>query len=207
MIKICSKCSREITHLNLSRHERKCDGILKFPVSHRFTRAEMKGKTYEQLYGKEKADEMKLKISKGTTKAQKDPDLKVRHAKAVSEGMKQKYIDGWKPKCGRCKKIDYTSPIAGIISVDGSWELITAKYLDKLGVNWNRNTKRFEYTNLSGGKSTYCPDFYIEESSIFGEATYIEVKGYETELDRCKWSQFPEKLLVWKRQEIELMEV
>lgn len=196
-----------MNHPNLSRHEKICDGILKFPAPPpRFSREEMKGKTYEELYGKEKADEMKLKISKSAFKAQNNPELKERHSKAVSEGMKQKYLDGWKPRCGRCKKIEYVSPIAGVISVDGTWELITAKHLDKLGVIWKRNTKRFEYTNLSGGKSTYCPDFYVEDSSIFGPALYIEVKGYETELDRCKWSQFPEKLLVWKRQEIESME-
>jgi hypothetical protein len=28
------------------------------------------------------------------------------------------------------------------------------------------------------------------------------VKGYETDLDRLKWSQFTEKLIVWKKDEL-----
>jgi hypothetical protein len=31
----------------------------------------------------------------------------------------------------------------------------------------------------------------------------VEVKGYETEKDRAKWKQFPFKLLVVKKQEIQ----
>jgi len=28
------------------------------------------------------------------------------------------------------------------------------------------------------------------------------VKGFETELDRCKWNQFKESLIVWKKEDI-----
>ena len=60
--------------------------------------------------------------------------------------------------------------------------------------NWKRNTKRFQYINLKGTISHYVPDFWVNELN-----SYIEVKGYETELDRCKWSQFKDPLVVWKR--------
>jgi hypothetical protein len=49
----------------------------------------------------------------------------------------------------------------------------------------------------SGSNATYCPDFYVEDWR-----TYVEVKGYETNLDQAKWSQFPEKLEIWKKEKL-----
>jgi hypothetical protein len=122
--------------------------------------------------------------------------------KKMSESRKKLYASGWEPTCGRCKKYDYFSPIAGHIKLDGKWELATAKYLDSIGVNWIRNRKRFNYIKPDGKESTYQPDFYVTDWT-----TYIEVKGYETDLDRAKWSQFPDKLEVWKRDKIESLKV
>ena len=51
--------------------------------------------------------------------------------------------------------------------------------------------------NLKGTISHYVPDFWVEELN-----SYVEVKGYETALDRCKWSQFKEPLVVWKQTEL-----
>jgi hypothetical protein len=108
-----------------------------------------------------------------------------------------RYEAGWMPKAGRCKKYKHVSPIAGEVYLDGTWELSVAKWLDKKEYNWTRNTIRFQYTNLKGTISHYTPDFWVEELN-----SYIEVKGYETELDRCKWSQFPSPLIVWKKKEL-----
>lgn len=128
-----------------------------------------------------------------------------KHSPETREKMslkkKELYASGWEPICGRCKKYDYTSPVAGTIKVDGTWELKVAKYLDTLGVKWSRNRKRFPYIKPDNKASTYQPDFFVDDWD-----TYIEVKGYETDLDRCKWSQFKEKLLVWKADKIQTME-
>lgn len=110
---------------------------------------------------------------------------------------KKRHENGWDNKCGRALKYKYYSKIAGDITVDGSWELAVAKYLDDKHYNWKRNKKRFKYINLVGNEAFYTPDFYLTDENI-----YIEVKGYETELDRCKWKQFPEILLVWKKQDL-----
>ena len=109
----------------------------------------------------------------------------------------QRYADGWMPKAGRCAKIKYNSLVAGTVLLDGTWELKAAEYLDSIGVMWVRNKQRFPYVNLVGKQSHYTPDFWVETWD-----TFIEVKGYETDLDKCKWSQFPFKLLVWKRDTI-----
>ena len=124
------------------------------------------------------------------------------HTKEAREKIRisinNRYANGWEVKCGRSPKIDYESPIAGKIKVDGSWELAVAKYLDSLNVVWRRNKKRFKYYNeIKKRESTYCPDFYIEDWN-----TYLEVKGYETDLDKCKWMQFTEPLIIWKKEDL-----
>jgi PAB1-binding protein PBP1 len=45
----------------------------------------------------------------------------------------------------------------------------------------------------------YTPDFYLTESD-----EYIEIKGYKTEKDKAKWSQFPKnkKLIVLTASEL-----
>jgi hypothetical protein len=111
-----------------------------------------------------------------------------------STEMKSRYLNGWESKAGRTKKIDYVSSIAGSVKLDGSWELAVAKFFDLTNTNWVRNKKRFDYTDSLGKTRTYCPDFYLPDS-----CTYIEVKGYTTELDRIKWNQFNENLEVWDK--------
>jgi len=123
------------------------------------------------------------------------------HSEETKKLMREKilirYENGWMPKAGRCKKINYNSPIAGEVLVDGNWELLLCKYLDFLNLTWYRNKKRFPYKHLSGKDSNYTPDFYVKEWNSF-----VEIKGYETELDKCKWSQFKEPLKIIKYLEM-----
>ena len=158
-------------------------------------------KTYDEIFGSEKAASKKLKMShaaQGNTNWSKVSDEeKSRLGEQQRTRILQRYEQGWMPKAGRCKKIRYNSPIAGEVLLDGTWELAAAKYMDLQGWKWNRNRVRFPYTNLKGKTSYYTPDFYVEELG-----GYLEVKGYETELDRCKWKQFPEQLIIWKRDTI-----
>jgi hypothetical protein len=117
----------------------------------------------------------------------------------ISETMKRRYADGTRDVyCGRAKKYHYTSHIAGDVVLDGTWEVTVAKWFDAQQVIWKRNRTRFPYVHLNGKISTYLPDFVLEETN-----TYIEVKGYETKLDQCKWSQFPHKLTVLRRADIQ----
>ena len=97
---------------------------------------------------------------------------------------------------GRCKKITYTSNTAGIVHLDGTWELEAAKYFDKMNFKWKRNTERFKYI-FENTEHYYTPDFFIEDWNC-----YIEIKGYETDKDRCKWTQFPLNIKIWKHDKI-----
>jgi hypothetical protein len=160
------------------------------------------GMTYVELYGEEKAKAVRDSISNGLAGKAKGialtPEIEAERKRKISKSIKERYALGWMPKAGRCKKIRYSSPIAGDVLVDGTWELAVAKYFDQNSIKWIRNKQRFKYWNrIKGMWSYYTPDFYLEDLDA-----YIEVKGYETELDKCKWSQFEHRLIVWKKEEV-----
>lgn len=161
----------------------------------------MKGKTYDEIFGTSKAKEILRKMSesaKGKSSWSKlSEEQKKKMREKLRETILERYKKGWMPKAGRCKKYRYSSPVAGNINLDGTWELEVAKWLDKNGLIWKRNTERFPYINLKGDLSYYTPDFWVNDWNSF-----LEVKGYETELDRCKWSQFKYNLKIWKKEDI-----
>lgn len=80
----------------------------------------------------------------------------------------------------------------------GKWELAYAQWLDKQNVKWVRNKQQFDYI-FENKKRRYTPDFYLPETD-----EYVEIKGYETNKDRAKWSQFPKdkKLKIYKQKEL-----
>jgi hypothetical protein len=142
-----------------------------------------------------KINNIKKKPKKKLSKNNKGKKFSDEFRKKRSDEMKLRYSNGWQSTAGRTKKIKYDSQIAGVVLLDGKWELGTAKYFDENKINWLRNKKRFDYVDSNGISRTYCPDFYL----IY-EKKYIEVKGYETELDKLKWKQFTEILEIWNKK-------
>lgn len=203
---ICKFCSKECKNLNsLRQHERLCHKNPDKKLSNFSKRKGVpswnKGLTSETDIGiKERGELLKLRYANGELVAHRTKHNE-ETKRRMSENKRQLYLSGWEPICGRCKKYDYVSPIAGSIKVDGTWELKVAKHLDSLGVQWKRNKKRFPYVKPDGTNSTYQPDFYVEDWN-----SYLEVKGYETDLDKAKWSQFQEPLMVWKKDKIQTLE-
>ena len=61
-----------------------------------------------------------------------------------------------------------------------SWEVEYAKYLDKSSIKWLYESKTFDL-----GNTTYTPDFYLPESD-----TYVEIKGYESDVFIKKFKYF-----------------
>jgi len=195
---ICSKCGFEIPN-NRQKHFNSCDG--NGPRSKKI-KPGSKGRNWAKGLTKE-SDERIMNISISVKRFISENGYKKHYhtektKNLLREKMLERYANGWESTAGRCKKIEYISPVAGIIKVDGNWELEVAKYLDTLNVNWIRNKKRFKYWNsLKKKDSTYCPDFYVIDWDC-----YIEVKGYKTELDEIKWSQFQHKLQIWDKQKL-----
>ena len=119
----------------------------------------------------------------------------------ISESIKKRYENGWMPKAGRCKKIKYISKIAGEVYLDGTWELKVAEYFDNEKISWVRNTRRFKYV-YNNKTRNYTPDFYI-----ITDNKYVEVKGYKTNLDEAKWEQFTEKLEIWDKKKLKMLNI
>jgi len=62
----------------------------------------------------------------------------------------------------------------------GTYELRVAEYLNKNNIYWKRKIY-IKYVDNEGIKRTYTPDFYIPKYD-----TYIETKGYYSEMDKQK---------------------
>lgn len=95
--------------------------------------------------------------------------------------------------CGRVRRIEYKGYI-----LLGKWELQVAQALDAANIKWTNKIEPFTYKWKNSDRS-YFPDFYLPDYDI-----YLEVKGYERERDRAKWSVVP-NLLVIKAREINLL--
>jgi hypothetical protein len=119
----------------------------------------------------------------------------------IRDSINNRYSNGWQPKAGRCKKIEYNSNIAGKVLLDGTWELAVAKFFDLHNIKWKRNTQRFDYIDNEKIRK-YTPDFYLIDSN-----EYVEVKGYTTDLDKCKWKQFPNKLLIYNKEKLNQLKI
>jgi hypothetical protein len=76
-----------------------------------------------------------------------------------------------------------------------SWELAWVIYSLEHNVTFSRNLEGFEYT-FDNKTHKFFPDFKLEDNS------YVEVKGYETEQWKAKLSQFPHKIKVLSKEEM-----
>lgn len=202
----CKYCNKSFTELNvsglgISNHVRWCTDNPKresYVQSLSDARACITEEDRKRVGTKIKlawrAEDHAERVRKGFTFLGRHHSPETKNSMSVSK--LRLIAEGWSPKAGRCEKIKYNSPISGEFSVDGTWELLFCQWCDRRGIKVDRIGFRFEYTKPNGKKSLYHPDFKIE-------GYYIEVKGYETELDRCKWAQFPERLIILRKEQID----
>lgn len=107
---------------------------------------------------------------------------------------------GYKENSGRCKHIPYTRKDGVVADLQGTWELKLVQFFDQKNIQWVRNKIGYKYL-FEEKERTYFPDFFLSQLNV-----YVEVKGYQTLKDEAKWKQFPFKLSVVKRKEIEDLE-
>jgi hypothetical protein len=119
-----------------------------------------------------------------------DPIVRAKHQESMKRAVENNPESYSSSNRGRTKQI-----IVDGIKLQGHWEVDFYLWAKEAGLNPKRPTESFVY-NWNGVRS-YFPDFYIESLDM-----YVEVKGYETDRDRAKWSQFPKKLCIIKEAEI-----
>jgi hypothetical protein len=139
-------------------------------------------------------DEYREKQRQITLDRFKDPANRKSH----SDVMKQVVLDNpdsynAKNICGRSKYIEYKGN-----TFHSKWEVVVASFLDEINVKWERDVKPIPYF-WQDDWHLYFPDFYLPEINYF-----IEVKGYERDRDRCKWSAL-NNLIIIKEADIKLI--
>ncbi|QGZ16041.1 hypothetical protein Kuja_0500 [Vibrio phage vB_VchM_Kuja] len=82
----------------------------------------------------------------------------------------------------------------------GNWELLVAKWLDANNIEWEGETHPQEYI-WRESPHLYFPDFYLPAYECF-----IEVKGYKTERDECKWAYCTKPLYIIRGEHIKLLD-
>lgn len=155
-------------------------------IEKKFTNQHTKGK----LTGKEYvvSDVTRMKISYASRNQQWTEQRKQNHSERMMQVVKdnpQSYSA--KNICGRTKKIEYNG-----FYLTGKWEYDVARYFDKNGISWTNKVSPFEY-EWKNKIRNYFPDFYLFDFDL-----YIEVKGYETDRDKAKWSVVPNLFIIKK---------
>ena len=207
---ICKYCGKECKNKNsLVQHEIRCKenpNKIQLPESNfikynKDIKSGKRTKIYSNQYIKaellglpkpEVSTETRMKCGNGGKNQIWDTARRCRHSESMKKAVK---VHPMSYSCnfvnGRTPRLEYN----GVI-LNGTWELIVAKYLDFNNIKWERPSIPFEY-NWENKTHLYYPDFYLPEYDI-----YLEVKGYERERDKCKW-KVVSNLVVLKKKEIE----
>lgn len=133
-----------------------------------------KDKTFEELYGVERAKILKKELSIRNSGIN-NPFYGMTHSKNSIEKMSiiQKEIARRGKNCNfygkkywskRGKKFIYKN-----LRFRSNWEILTAKYFDNNNINWEYEPKYF----ILDDNMTYTPDFYLKDLN-----KWVEVKGY-----------------------------
>lgn len=67
-------------------------------------------------------------------------------------------------------------------------------------IKWTNKISEKIYYIWENKKRIYYPDFYLPEFDI-----YIEVKGYERPRDLAKWEVIKNKLIIFKKNDINII--
>ena len=145
--------------------------------------------------GAKMADETRNKIRDSTIRLNVErwgnPQNRIKHSEAMKRAVANNPEAYTSSNRGRTKQIIYKG-----IKFQGSWELTFFKWCEDKNITCERNIEGFAYK--WNGTRTYFPDFYLPSYD-----SYVEVKGYKTEQDDAKWKQFPKKLLIVVKKDID----
>jgi len=155
----------------------------------------LKGKNYEEIFGKERSIEVKKKLSKSisslhltgmakTEEKEKERRRKIKEKALISNN------GGYRQGSGIGKKGWYKG-----FWCDSSWELAFVIYHLDNKIQFKRNSKKFDYF-WNGKVYKYVPDYKYPDD------TYIEVKSFLCEQTNEKIKQFPGKLVVLMKEEM-----
>ena len=187
---ICQFCDKECKNSNsLKNHERLCklnpnkqeSSFVKYNKIRIPTNQFIKAKNENRQIIV--SDETKQKISEKAKLHKHSLETKQKIKESIKQNINN---DNWHLSFSKSRTIEYKG-----YKFQGSWEFAFAKYLDNLNIKWERPNKKFDY-KYNNDNHKYLPDFYLSDYNL-----YIEIKGYPTQKDFCKWEQFTDNLDIY----------
>lgn len=188
----CKFCNKEYKNTNsLCQHEIRC---INNPDRLNMVKNNFNGKNYVP-WNKGLTKETDNRILKASETYKKNKQLGLHKnisnpmdisevRKKLSETILEKSKNGeWHTSLAKHIHYNYND-----VDLHGTWEVKYAKYLDELGIKWERCKDRFPY-EYEGKTHYYTPDFHLLETN-----TYVEIKGYASKKDYAKWIQFPKDI-------------
>ena len=189
---ICQYCGKECKNSNsLKNHERLCK---ENPYRQKSFFETDYNKTRKPTNQYIKAKELGLQKPQLSEKG-KEKLINIWKNKKLPKNMKEKIKNtvkqniennNWHLSFSKARTIEYKGYL-----FQGSWEVAFAKYLDNKNIKWERSNKIYTYI-YENEIHRYLPDFYLPEYNL-----YIEIKGYPTKRDFCKWEQFTDNLDIY----------
>lgn len=146
----------------------------------------------------EVSDETRKKLSLSSKNRKWTDEMRENHSKAMLKAV-ERNPESYSSKnvSGRCKHFYVTDSYNNDVVLKGTWELLVSDLLNSLDIKWTNIIEEKIYYIWEDKKRRYYPDFYLEDYNL-----YIEVKGYEREVDKEKWKSVS-NLLILKKDEIE----
>jgi len=191
----CPYCEKEYSNKGIGTHIWRChtDSGKKFDPNKRIKSGELiqwnKDKHFEETYNTEQIIKLKASCSIGG-KSWKGKHHSEKTKEKLSKIAKKNNLGGITKGGGRGKHGWYKG-----YWCDSSWELAWVIYQLDHNIKFERNTSKFSYF-FNNKKCNYIPDFKIDDE-------YYEIKGWKEARTLAKIRQFPEKLNVLYREDLE----
>jgi hypothetical protein len=137
------------------------------------------------------SEETREKLKKASTGKKFSNELREKLSN-IMQKVVEKYPESYShANRNRCKRQN----IEGI-RFDSSWEILFYQWAKSKEIEIQRCKTSFPYEWDKIRK--YFPDFYLPNLDL-----YVEIKGYSTARDEAKWANFPHKLVVIRKNQIE----
>lgn len=142
------------------------------------------------MYPTKHSDKTIEKLKESGKKRVWTQEQKIKLSESMKNAVKKHPESYTNSNRGRVKQIIFDN-----IKFHGKWEVAFYKWSKENNIEIKKNIEGFNY--YWRGNRTYFPDFYLPKLELF-----IEIKGYETYRDQAKWSAFPKKLIVIRKEQI-----
>lgn len=177
---------------NYYEHRKCCNEYLKWRSGAGERSRKTRQEKLEKMSNEEK-EALRKKMSESQKRAWSSPERR----KIASE--RTVFNNFWKYRSKN--PIIYESSICGKVKLDSNWELLVAKRLDELNVEWYRPRIRLPYLDNNGVEHGYFPDFYVKTYNCFIEVKSPFVAKWQNSQNKVSYIKEHYKFVMWLESE------